>query len=527
MKKLLLLSAVVLASCGSNQNTGATAEVKAAPKPVADPVPYASTITAADLSKHLYIYASDEFEGRETGQPGQKKAIEYIKNYYVSQGIPAAKGNNDYFQPVPLEMAASPKGSIAINGKAYTIGEDYATFAGKNEGTINYDEVVYMGYGIVDDKYSDYDGGTDIEGKVVLVKAGEPKNADGTYVITGTGETSKWSNIRQALGEKIQIAQDKKAKGILFFDEGNFPLILQQFQFIKNMAEGGGGQMSVKGKEESFFYYFINADMAKALHTGINDSAESKTLKTNMDITTSSESKKVDSENVVAYIKGTEKPNEYLVISSHLDHIGVTDDGQINNGADDDGSGTVSMLEIAEAFQKAAKDGNGPKRSVVFLHVTGEEKGLLGSDYYTQEPIFPLEDTVANLNIDMVGRTDPDRSGDPNYVYLIGSDKLSTELHNLSEEINAKYANLELDYKFNDENDPNRFYYRSDHYNFAKNNIPIIFYFNGTHADYHRPSDTPDKIEYDLMANRAKLIFHTAWELANRAERVKVDKATE
>jgi Zn-dependent M28 family amino/carboxypeptidase len=203
----------------------------------------------------------------------------------------------------------------------------------------------------------------------------------------------------------------------------------------------------------------------------------------------------------------------------------VNSKGEINNGADDDGSGTVAMLEIAEAFKIAADKGAGPKRSIVFLHVTGEEEGLLGSQYYTDmDPIFPLDQTVANLNIDMIGRIDPNREGARNYVYLIGSDKLSSELHELSEEVNNKYMGIELDYKYNDENDPNRFYYRSDHYNFAKNNIPIIFYFNGTHDDYHRPGDTPDKINYDLLMNRTQLVFHTAWEIANREQRVVVDK---
>ncbi|MGB2341548.1 MAG: M28 family metallopeptidase [Flavobacteriaceae bacterium] len=234
--------------------------------------------------------------------------------------------------------------------------------------------------------------------------------------------------------------------------------------------------------------------------------------------------KKVATENVVAIIEGSEKPDEYIVISSHLDHIGIHD-GQINNGADDDGSGTVSMLEIAEAFQKAVEDGKGPKRSIVFLHVTGEEKGLLGSKYYTDNPLYPLANTIANLNIDMVGRTDPKRkSSNPDYIYLIGSDRLSTELHELSEEVNKATVNIELDYTFNAHDDPNRFYFRSDHYNFGKNNIPVIFYFNGTHADYHKPTDTVEKIEFDLMKTRAQLIFATAWELANKKNRIKMNK---
>ncbi|MAZ71881.1 MAG: peptidase M28 [Flavobacteriaceae bacterium] len=229
------------------------------------------------------------------------------------------------------------------------------------------------------------------------------------------------------------------------------------------------------------------------------------------------------SENVVAFIKGSEKPDEIIVLSAHYDHVGI-ENGEIFNGADDDGSGTIAMLEIAEAFQQAVKDGNGPKRSILFLHVTGEEIGLYGSKYYTENPLFPLANTVVNLNTDMIGRIDPDKKHAPNYIYLIGSDKLSQELHDVSEAVAKKYSDLELDYTYNDENDPNRFYYRSDHYNFAKNNIPIIFYFNGVHEDYHQPTDTPDKIEYDLYAKRTKLIFQTAWEIANREGRITADK---
>ena len=340
-KTLYVASAFAFMACGSSKNTSNDdANIDQAAK-------YAATITAKDLGTHLFTYASDEFEGRNTGEPGQKKAIAYLKNFYVSEGIVSPLGGGDYFQEVPAE----------------------------------------------------------------------------------------WIN--------------------------------------KNTRRG----------------------------------------------------KFKDSENVVAFIKGTEKPEEIVVISAHLDHEGIKN-GEIYNGADDDGSGTVAILEIAQAFQMAAKAGKGPKRSVLFLHVTGEEKGLLGSQYYTDvDPIFPLANTVANLNIDMVGRIDPKREGDRNYIYLIGSDKLSTELHELSEEVNEKYTKVELDYTYNDENDPNRFYYRSDHYNFAKNNIPIIFYFNGTHADYHKPGDTPDKINYDLLENRSRLVFYTAWELANRANRITVDKA--
>lgn len=229
-----------------------------------------------------------------------------------------------------------------------------------------------------------------------------------------------------------------------------------------------------------------------------------------------------DSENIVAYIPGTEKPNELIVISAHYDHVGVRD-GVVYNGADDDGSGTVALIELAEAFTKASKRGKSPKRSILFLHVTGEEHGLLGSKYYAENPLFPLANTVANINIDMIGRSDPENEG-KNYVYVIGSEMLSTELKKINEDANASTHKLLLNYKYDDPSDPNRLYYRSDHYNFARNGIPIIFFFDGIHADYHQPTDDADKIDYPLFEKRVQLIYATAWELANRKERIKVDK---
>ena len=229
-----------------------------------------------------------------------------------------------------------------------------------------------------------------------------------------------------------------------------------------------------------------------------------------------------ESENILAYIEGTEKLNELIVISAHYDHVGKNKDGVIYNGADDDGSGTVALLEIAEAFSKAKKDGKGPKRSILFLHVTAEEIGLQGSRYYTENPVFPLANTVVNLNIDMIGRSDPENEG-KDYVYVIGSEMLSSELKTINEAANNKTVKLELNYKYDDPADKMRLYYRSDHYNFAKNNVPVAFYFDGIHADYHKPTDTPDKIDYDLLQKRTQLVFATAWELANRDNRIIVD----
>lgn len=298
-------------------------------------VKYMETITSAELKEQLYEYASDEMEGRATGTPGQRRAVEYLKGKYVAMGVPGGAGQGEYLQSIPEE------------------------FFGK---------------------------------------------------------------------------------------------------------------------------------------------------------------RKITSENVLAFIEGSEMPEEVLVLSAHLDHIGAHD-GEIFNGADDDGSGTIALVEIAEAFQQAKKDGNGPKRSILFLHVTAEEIGLQGSKYYSENPVYPLANTIADLNVDMIGRIDPKREKKSNYVYLIGSDMLSQDLHDISEKANKTYVNMDLDYTYNGTEDPNRYYYRSDHYSFAKKNVPVIFYFNGTHEDYHKASDTPDKIEYDLYAERAQLIFATAWELANAEKR--------
>ena len=290
---------------------------------------------------------------------------------------------------------------------------------------------------------------------------------------------------------------------------------LKELLYVYASDYFGGRETGERGQKIAVDFlkdYYINQGIAPAAGTEDYFQKMQLTIK----------GKAINTENVVAIIPGSEIPNEYIVISAHLDHIG-TRNGEVNNGADDDGSGTVAILEIAEAFNKAVKNGHGPKRSIIFLHVTGEEKGLLGSDYYANNPLYPLEETVANLNIDMIGRLDPKREDkDPNYIYLIGSDRLSQELHEISEDMNTKFTQIKLDYIFNRVEDPNRFYYRSDHYNFAKNNIPVIFYFNGTHEDYHRPGDTPDKINYAILEIRTKLIFHTAWELANRNERIKL-----
>ena len=229
--------------------------------------------------------------------------------------------------------------------------------------------------------------------------------------------------------------------------------------------------------------------------------------------------------NVAGYIEGSDKKDEYVILTGHYDHLG-THNGQIYYGADDDGSGTCAVLEMAEAFSKAKAAGKGPRRTIVFMTVSGEEKGLWGSEYYSNNPLFPLDKTSVDLNTDMVGRIDTERktADTLNYVYVIGHNKLSSELVGINEEANTKYTGLTLDYKFDDPNDPNRIYYRSDHYNFARKGIPILFFYDGMLlSDYHKPTDTVDKIYWDVYENRVRMIFNTAWTMANRDGMLKRD----
>ncbi|MFZ1749139.1 MAG: M28 family peptidase, partial [Saprospiraceae bacterium] len=196
---------------------------------------------------------------------------------------------------------------------------------------------------------------------------------------------------------------------------------------------------------------------------------------------------------------------------------------EVFNGANDNGSGSTTLLELAKVCQQAVFEGNRPDRSILFLWFCGEEKGLLGSQYYSENPAVPLANTIVDINIDMVGRRDEKYSSGEDFIYVIGSDRLSSDLHRINEDMNNKYSHFILDYTYNSETDPNRYYYRSDHYNFARKGIPAIFFFNGTNPDYHRTTDDVEKIDFDLMARTGKMIFHTMWALANHPERIVVD----
>ncbi|HAI16761.1 MAG: peptidase M28 [Xanthomarina sp.] len=328
--------------------------------------------------------------------------------------------------------------------------------------------------------------------------------------LVGSCATEKYSTKIQNLKDNIKISDTTTIRSYANTITSTELKNLLYTYASKEFEGRGTGEEGQKKAANFLKTYYLSQNISSP----INDSVYFQTIPKSYFPDDTKET-----ENVVAYIEGIEKPEEVLVISAHYDHLGIEDD-QIYYGADDDGSGTVALMEMAQAFKMAAKDGFGPKRSILFLHLTAEEIGLQGSRFYTENPIFQLSNTIANLNIDMIGRVDAPHENNSNYLYLIGTDRLSKELHLLSEKVNETFFNLDIDYRFNDEDDKNRYYYRSDHYNFALHNIPVIFYFNGEHEDYHQPTDTPDKINYPLLEKRTQLIFATAWQLANRENRL-------
>jgi len=462
---------------------------------------YAKTIQEADLKKHLTILASDEYEGRETAMPGQKKAAEYIKNHFQHIGLtPGNKGS--YFQSFPVEVKDPKKFILRINNQPLKFLEEYYYIGAPNDTILENRELVFMGYGIDDEKYSDYKN-VNVEGKIVVVLEGIPE---------GKNIDNSWGNWRK----KLEFATKHKATAMITIQKE----FEKKVEAVRSFVENPRMSLHNKGNKPNTMipnlYISENAIKKYAQFDGIN-TFTNPAMATMVIKTTEI----LSSENVLGFLEGTDLKEEVLVITAHYDHIGY-DNGEICNGADDDGSGTVALLEIAEAFAIAKKEGKGPRRSILFMTVSGEEKGLLGSDYYSQNPVYPLKNTIANLNVDMIGRKDSLHSNDQ-YVYLIGADRISQDLHNISEKVNKNTINFALDYTYNRPSDPNMFYYRSDHYNFAKHGIPVIFYFSGVHEDYHKPTDDVEKILFPKLEKITQLIYYTAWELVNRNERIRIN----
>jgi hypothetical protein len=497
---------------------------------------FAKSLSVEAMRQDLYFLAGEQCAGRGTDQAGLQVAAEYIAKQMRTAGINPPKitqyngttTTTDYFQKVPLTKKGIESMNLSVNGKNYKAYSEF--YADKNivSANITADEIVFLGFGIDDKNYTDLT--INIENKVVLIFEGEPTKKGISWLTKSNKKSRYAANFRA----KVRELKKKNPKAIICAGASISNNINQYGSYLSAPTYDVDDAKAEKSAAETIPVINITPETAKNLVANyakilkkINQKGKPKTFtfRANMAFGIETFEKQVISQNIAGYIKGTEKPDEVLVISAHYDHLG-SNEKSTYFGADDNGSGTTMVLNLMRVFAKTIGTELAPKRSVLFLFMTGEEKGLLGSEYYTYNPIFPLENTIADLNTDMVGRIDDAHANNPNYVYVIGADKLSTELNEINEAANDNVG-LELDYTYNDENDPNQFYYRSDHYNFAKNGIPVIFYFNGVHADYHQPTDTPDKINYEKMQKIGTLVFYTATDLLNRPNRPTIDKKTE
>lgn len=520
MKKIFSLICLIssIYSCAVAQNPAAK---------------YADLITEESSRKHLTILASADLEGRGTGQKGGRLATEYIANEFKKLGLtPPVAGK--YFQPVSLLKNSYQVKSFKIGGRPFVNGQDLLALGNNELKSIDDKEIIFIGYGIDDPKYSDIQG-IDLQDKIVmLINNKEPVDAKGNSVITGTTKLSEWSTVRN---KKIREVLKHKPKLILAYTEdlgtwlesagdrateGRFNLAQDQ------TAPETNPMPIVVNITDHVANYILNQGKTSLANitSKINQSQkpQSFAINTSFNAQLGMVAEQFTDPNVLGLLEGSDLKDEIIVIGGHYDHDGKSSNGTIFPGADDNASGTTAVLELAKAFSQAKAEGKGPRRSILFITYAAEEKGLLGSKYYTENPVFPLENTVTCINIDMIGRIDDKHlNGNHNYIHSIGADKLSSELARINKEANDKSSKLELDFMYDNPKDPMRLYYRSDHYNFASKGIPSIFYFSGLHPHYHTPEDTVDKIDFPIMVKREKFIFQTAWDVANSATKPAVD----
>ncbi|KGE15362.1 M28 family peptidase [Sphingobacterium deserti] len=501
-----------------------------------DPVQlkYADLLTEQSAKTQLTLLASPAFEGRGTGQKGGEKTAQYLAEQFKSFGLKPPV-NGGYFQPLKLVRSSYVVKTFTLDGKSYENGKDFYVQGDNPLANFNAAEVICVGFGIQDAKHNDLNG-IDIRDKVVLViNEDEPTDANGNSLLTGTAKKSEWSTSRL---KRIQELAKHNPKMILAYSS-TVPQMIERFgsritagRFALDSKDAITAEKKVKQTAPvvNITAEIANGILAKkktnvdALKKKPRSFKISSKFVANMGAT----KENFSDPNVLGLLEGTDLKDEIVVISGHYDHDGILPDGTIYPGADDNGSGTVGVLELAKAFTQAKKDGKGPRRSILFIGFAAEEKGLLGSQFYSENPIFPLSSTVTCLNMDMIGRIDDKHlNGNHNYIHVIGSDKLSSELYQINKKSNELYTKMEIDYMYDDPKDPMRIYYRSDQYNFAKHGIPVTFYFSGLHPHYHTPDDTVDKIDFPMMVKREKLVFHTAWEVANRDARLVVDSNKE
>jgi hypothetical protein len=533
---ILLLSCAVAVSQPFAQAQRKQDKAKPAAAPAIGQFGNVEAITAAQLKDYLYFVASDEMEGRDTPSRGLDLTAKFIAMNLSRWGVKPVGTDGTYFQKFGLtSRRLSPEQTVAsVNGQNFKIGEDFIAqlYPGSANG-----QIVYVGHGcVVKAKNVNSYEGVDVKDKVMLVVDGFPKGvtfqdlrgkageenlspdeyarahgAKGMIIIPNSSTLAFWEQRYKASLNPTRPTMESPQQS------NRVPTIVASEKMINAILQG-----------EKIDYETVKKQMSEGAVSGAFE------LNKQAEFTVAAKVETISTQNVVGVIEGADPQlkHEYVAVGAHYDHVGMraTGDGdRIFNGADDDGSGTVATLAIAEALAKSPQR---PKRSILFVWHAGEEKGLWGSEYFAEHPAVPTSQIITQLNIDMIGHSK--KEGDtkplnvnltgPNEIYVIGSKVMSTELGALSEEVNNSFLKLAFNYKYDAPNDPERFFFRSDHFNYARKGIPIIFYFSGTHEDYHRPSDHADKIDYQKMEKVTRTVFATMWKLANAPARPKVDK---
>lgn len=504
----------------------------------------ANTITSSQLRDYLAFVASDEMEGRDTPSRGLDTTARFLAMNLSRWGLKPAGEEGTFFQKISLRKDVIDKAEtrVQFNGQSLILGEDYLPLSRPVD--LGLTPLVFAGNGwFIKSRNIDAYRGVDAKGKIAVIfgpPEGLPRGISSADLTGKRGED--WMNASE-------YARKQGVIGVV---------IIPDFQFIANW-ERNRNRITERGLTAVERFHTAAGDqmpgivasprLANILFQGEKQNATTlfesvygdKMLdpfalnpEKKLAITVGIKSDGGSTQNVVAVFEGSDPvlKNEYVALGAHYDHVGIgipVNGDAIYNGADDDGSGTTALLAIAEALAKASTR---PKRSVLFVWHAGEEKGLWGSRYFTSYPTIPLERIVTQINIDMIGRSK--KEGDtnprnkqlsgPNEIYVIGSKMMSTELGDLTEKVNKEYLNLTFDYRYDDPNDPNRFFFRSDHINYARKGIPIVFFFDGEHEDYHRPGDSSDKIDYQKMEKVVRTVYMLVWEIANRRNRPALDK---
>lgn len=550
-KLLSCCTALLLLGCSTSKDTTQAQIITDTDSLLA----YQDEIAVPYLRTHLSALAADSMEGRETGTRGQKMAAEYLAGQYRQMGLEPAGDNRSYYQK--FDLSATKRDSTVF--ETYKVEEGTRRLIERSveseQGATNYirafggsdtlsGEIFFAGFGVNDPSNSiAHLEGVNLQEKWVLLFQDIPNLVNGDTLIHPS------IDARSRFGS---IISQKDAEGILLIPF----MSVEEFQKIANQARSGYQKpsgMSLTylndGSGGAFAkgYTMINPAVAAQIMGLEGGAGELKEVRSNLiknisdfspeptgymlSQTPHTSEVKVETENVLALLKGADPKlkSEVVVLTSHYDHVGIgqpdSTGDRIYNGADDDGSGTVGLLNIAHALVDARENGVMPRRSILFLNVSGEEKGLLGSRYYSDHPAIPIDSTITNINVDMIGRIDleHEKEGVEDYSYIIGGKIISSQLDSLLRAANNRSGNIELSGRYNDLNDPNQFYRRSDHWNFGRLGVPFVFFFTGVHEDYHRPSDEIEKIRFDKMAKVVKTMYATTVMVANADKAPEVD----